>query len=70
LSDDYYIKIFKNAKSENEDTVNKELFLKEIHRNGILADDPRIQDLLNKFREIPETKLNYDQFSKCIKGDF
>ena len=42
LNEDIYEKIFQNAKRVGEDFVDKDRFLRKLHRNGILKDDPRI----------------------------
>lgn len=69
LFDDKIHKIFQNAKLMEEDLVNKDLFLKSLYKNGLLADDPRIKDLVSRFNDIPETKVTLEQFVHCIGDD-
>lgn len=69
IAGDIFHKIYQNAKLIDEDAVNKDHFMKAIYQNGILEDDPRIKDMISKFKDIPETKVSLDQFVNCIGDD-
>lgn len=39
------------------DLVDKRDFMKHIHSNGILADDPRIKNIIQGFEDLDENHL-------------
>ena len=50
--------------------MNKDHFLKALHKNGILSDDPRIKDMISKFEDLPESKVTHEEFLMCIGDDY
>lgn len=51
------------------DLVDKRDFMKHIHSNGILADDPRIKNIIQGFEDLDENHLTKQQFLEVIKND-
>lgn len=51
-------KIFLNSKNQDEDFVDKKLFMKQIMNNGILKDDPRIKDIIEQFESFEDVNLD------------
>ena len=49
--------------------MDKKTFIKSIHQNGIMSDDPRITRIVKQLDEIPEDKINKEKFIESIKND-
>jgi hypothetical protein len=47
-----------NSKNQDEDCVDKRVFMKNIMKQGILKDDPRIKDIIEQFESFDDVNLD------------
>ena len=55
--------------SNNDDFIFKNIFKKELKKNGILEDDPRVSDVFRNINDYDNDKINKDDFIKIINSD-
>jgi hypothetical protein len=57
-------------KIEGEEAVLKKDLMKQISKNGILNDDPRIKDILSRLEWIDDFKLTKDEFFIVMENNY
>jgi hypothetical protein len=60
-------KIFNNLKELDQDYVDKRNFLQRFHDMGILADDDRLKDIVERLDCIDSKKLTKEQLNEVIQ---
>ena len=60
-------KIFRNVKELDSDLIDKKAFLQRFHDMGVLADDERIRDIIEKLDCIEGSKFSKDELHDVIQ---
>ena len=53
-----------------DDKVDKHNIIKELKKNGILNDDPRIKNFISKLKVLVKTSMvSFDEFKYCLDNN-
>ena len=60
-------RMYLSLKIEDEEAILKKDLTKQIYKNGILKDDPRIKKILSKLEDIDDFKLTKEEFYELLE---
>ena len=63
-------RIYLNLKIEGEEAVLKKDLMKQISKNGILNDDPRLKDIIHQLELIEDYKFTKEEFFKIMESNY
>ena len=63
-------RIYLNLKIEGEEAVLKKDLMKQISKNGILNDDPRLKDIIYQLELIEDYKFTKEEFFKIMESNY